>query len=113
MIIYLMFIAVAANHLGLVSAIEEKIDSDIPIVNCPKCLSFWSSLFYLLLDGSGLVYSLAASFFVSYLAIWTELAMGMLDHLYSMIYEKIYRDKTDTAATDAQDGDSDCAVSDV
>ena len=36
----------AVNHLGLIQAVEERIDKSIPIVNCHKCLSFWATLAY-------------------------------------------------------------------
>ena len=45
------FSAVAANHLGLVAAIERTIKHRLPIIGCPKCLAFWTSFGYGMLSG--------------------------------------------------------------
>lgn len=85
----LMFAFTAANHLGLVSKLESIIGHTIPIINCPKCSTFWSTLIYMLVVSHDIIGGIAMSFFFAYLAIWLELAMGVADCLYMDIYEKI------------------------
>ena len=96
----IVFVCVTMNHLGLIGKIEE-IMGEFPILNCPKCSSFWFSLIYCLLGmchGYGdIITSLAISFFASYSAIWLELLEGYIDTLYHKIYEQIY------SATDQSD----------
>lgn len=109
----IVFIATTANHLGLVSAIESAIKHKIWIVDCPKCLTFWSVLLYGIAtvpSGSPLglttaLHLIAISFLSSYLAIWLELAEGFIDLLYIKVYEKIYPPRDDDAPpADAGDG---------
>ena len=86
----IVFICVTANHLGLVKAIEETLHRELRIVNCTKCLSWWSSLVYSLVTSSELIPSLAISFLASYIAIWLELFEGFIDTLYQKLYDKIF-----------------------
>ena len=103
------FVCVAANHLGLISAIEKVIGFPLFIVNCPKCCTFWMTLFYLY--GGSFISIVAISFLNAWLATWLELGMGIIDTLYIYVYEKIYRDKDDTDTAGTEDGDSADAVS--
>lgn len=86
----IVFVCTAVNHLGLIKAIEDIIRKEIPVVNCPKCASFWATLTYLLLGTKGNLTEiplwLAISFLCSYLAIWLELIMYAIDTLYNRIY---------------------------
>ena len=88
----IVFVCVTANHLGLVKAIEDVSKKEIPILNCPKCCSFWCTLLYGLwfVGFSDLPLVLAISFLCSYLAVWLELAEGYIDTLYQKLYDKIY-----------------------
>ena len=36
--------AVLANHMGLIEAIERVVRHKLPIINCSRCLTFWSVL---------------------------------------------------------------------
>lgn len=101
----------AANHLGLIGAIEQKAGIELPVVNCAKCLSFWCTLFYMCVSGKGIVVSFAVSFLNSYLATWLELGMGYIDYLYIKCYDKIYNTTDDTSASDAYNGNSEGSVS--
>lgn len=87
--------AVLINHLGLIEAIEKVIRHKLPIVNCCKCLSFWSVLVYSLFS-IDIITSLAISFVSAYLAIWLELLCGFIDTLYNRCYENLYTKKTET-----------------
>ena len=114
-IVSIVFVCVTANHLGLVRKLEE-IMGELPIINCPKCLSFWCSLpcglWYLGFSDLPLV--LAVSFLASYSALWLELFEGYVDTLYTKIYTKIYTDyekinaeySDDKATTGANNGNT-------
>lgn len=76
----------ALNHLGLIAAVERVIRRSLPVVNCPKCLTFWSALTYQILTGCHPLQALAISLLCSYLAIWLELIMYAIDTLYNRLY---------------------------
>ena len=108
----IVFIAVTMNHLGLVKAIEDTIDRELRIVNCPRCLTFWSALAYSVITSRNAIASLAISFLASYTALWLELLEGYIDTLYINVYEKIYPNTdTDTPSSDSDDGHSYGSVS--
>lgn len=98
------FSVVAANHLGLVSAIERTVKHRLPIVNCPKCMSFWAVLGYGTLTDRGhpgdVPVLVAVALLAAWAAIWLELFMGFIDQLYLKLYDTIYP-TTDCADTDA------------
>lgn len=108
----IVFVSVTMNHLGLIEAIEEKIDKEIPIVECPKCCSFWCSLVYMLIVTHEPIKSLAVSFLSSYSALWLELIEVFVDSLYLRLYGKITTEHSDyTAASCADGGHSEGSVS--
>ena len=96
------FSVVAANHLGLIAAIERTVKHRLPIINCPKCMAFWSVLAYGLLtsaDNAGDIPGLvAAAFLAAWAAIWLELAMGFIDQLYLKAYDTVYPTENPTDA---------------
>lgn len=105
----ILFSATAVNHLGLVAAVEKVVRHRLPVLNCPKCLTFWSVLAYGGLSGDGIAahpsvlpWLVAAALACAYMAIWLELIMYAIDTLYNRIYGKIeYYDKEDgTGETD-------------
>lgn len=100
----IVFVCVTANHLGLVKAVETVIEYELPIVNCPKCLTWWSVLIYSLFTINNIVAVFAVSFLASYIAIWLELLEGFIDTLYLKLYEKIYSDTADNAPASDPDG---------
>ena len=97
----IIFVCVTMNHLGLIGKLEE-IWGKFPIIDCPKCSSFWCVLIYGLwsVGFSDIPLVLAVSFLSSYLAIWLELFEGYIDILYLRLYESIYKEN-DTPAADA------------
>ena len=132
----IVFACTAANHLGLVPAVEERIGRSIPIINCPKCFSFWATLAYCIATGSAvpstatvsggsaadaisglapIIHALAISFLAAWLAVWLELFMGIIDKLYIRIYEKTYPtpDNDDALAADADTQHPDSSLPDV
>ena len=97
----IVFTCTTMNHLGLISAVEGIIKRSLPVLNCPKCSTFWLTLAYSVCSGlaSTIPLLLAISFLASYLAIWLELLEGFIDSLYTKLYEIIYQPTDDTAAT--------------
>ncbi len=92
--------AVLANHLELIEAVEKVIRHEIPIVNCSKCLTFWSVLAYMLLTGHAVIACIATSFLCAWVATWIELLLGIIDHFYLRIYENFYSETTNAEDTE-------------
>lgn len=83
--------AVLVNYLGLIEAVEKVIRHKLPILDCPRCLTFWSVLLWLVINSTWhIAIIVATSFLASYLANWIELIFGLLDKLYEYIYKKNY-----------------------
>ena len=108
-IVALTFAAVAINHLGLIAAIEGIIKRKLWIIDCPKCLSFWSTLIYQIAAGDFFVGSVAISLTCAWLAIWLELGMGFTDLLFDKAYERIYPETTAADETSASTAHPDSA----
>lgn len=106
----IVFVCVTMNHLGLIGKLEE-IMGELPILNCPKCSTFWLTMLYMLIASRQVITSLAVSFLASYTAIWLELLEGYVDTLYLKMYGKIYKTSDDTPASDADNGYSAGSVS--
>lgn len=90
----IVFVCVTANHLGLVGAVEERIGFRLPIVNCPKCATFWLTTAYIVGEmGFSVIPQipmvLAVSFLASYSALWVELLEAYFDTFYLRLYGKI------------------------
>lgn len=94
----LMASATMANHMGLVDAVERVLGFGLPILNCPKCCTFWLTLLYTLLAGETVIHSVAISFLMAYLAYWFNLILGVADTLYNRIYESAFT--TEAAGTE-------------
>ena len=58
-VLMIVFACVAINHLGLVATIEGIVKRRLPVLNCPKCLSCWMVLAYLLLVGTAIIPAIA------------------------------------------------------
>ena len=108
-IAWIVVACTSANHLGLIAAVERVLHRRLPVVNCPKCLTFWSTLAYLLacfltgddalLRGGPIAaylpavpWMLAVSFLAAYSALWLELIMYFIDTIYNSIYDQISKD---------------------
>lgn len=101
----IVFAVTAANHMGLVDAIERTVGFKLPILNCCKCGSFWITLLYgfLFHFHVGAIAIVAISFSAALCAVWLELLMGFIDTKYYKAYERIY----DTSAFTEADGNKD------
>ena len=108
-IAWIVVACTSANHLGLIAAVESLLHRRLPVVNCPKCFTFWSTLAYLLAcfltGGDALLLGspvaallsaaprmLAVSFLAAYSALWLELIMYFIDTIYNSIYDQISKD---------------------
>lgn len=89
-VVMITFSCVAANHLGLVSAIEQTLHCRLHIVNCPKCFTFWSLVIYGIATREPPITIVAASFLFAYLATWLNLIFAVIDYLYNHIYDTLY-----------------------
>lgn len=96
----IMLCAVLVNHLGLIEAMEKVIGFKLPIINCCKCLTFWSVLFYISLPDLPKVEGLLTALLMAYGSIWTELLFGLIDLAYDQIYRKFF---TGQQAEDCKD----------
>ena len=109
-VVCLLFACVAVSHLGLVAAVERVTRHSIPIVGCPKCLSFWTVLAYGLMTGHHPIAWLAISFLCAWSALWLDLLMGASDWLYVRCYETIYDSAANAAPADTEPADADNAM---
>ena len=107
-VLMIVFSATAANHLGLVAAVESVVRHRLPIMNCPKCAAFWSvivygvavEIYFSLFTVHFYLTLFAAAFISAWLAVWLDLLMGIIDQLYIKLYDTIYP-TTDTPDADA------------
>lgn len=91
---------VLAINMGLVDAIEETLHYKFRVLNCCKCLTFWSTLIVGLFQRGGILASVATAFICAYLALWLDLALSYLSKYYNRWYEKINAE-ADEADTDS------------
>jgi hypothetical protein len=103
-VLLVIFGCVAANHLGFIEAVESVLKAELPVFNCPKCLTFWATLFTMF-PSHGLIMTFATAFAAAYAALWLELALGFIDKLYLSAYETFINNQhtDDKAATDETD----------
>lgn len=94
-------------QMGLSGEIQERLGVQSRVLSCPKCMTFWSVLAWMLCARAGLVLSVAASFICAYAALWAALILDGLTALYNHLYDTITK-TTDTSETpEAQPGDHD------
>ena len=96
--IVIMFCCVMSIHMGLTDAILGVCrlqDKPVPIITCPKCLSFHTVLWFMVFTGHLIIYSIAIAFLMSYAAIWLDLLLGLMDQRYEDIYDSITKDHND------------------
>ena len=76
-------------QMGLSEAIQDTLHIKFRIVSCPKCLSWWICMAYLLTHDYGIIVSVATSFICAYSALWLALLFDALAKLYNYAYTKI------------------------
>ena len=105
----IVFVCTAVNHLGLIQAIEALARHRLPVLNCIKCLTFWSISAYGFSVGFGsaeaAIKTLARAVLAAWSAIWLDLFMGIIDMLYVKVYDTLYptTNKTNTDTLSAND----------
>lgn len=89
-----MLIAVLFNHLGLAEIITFHSKKNV-ILNCSKCLTFWTTLGYsLFIIEQGVIPSLFYSFTLAYLALWVELLLNVLITITPKVMGKYIKPRT-------------------
>lgn len=81
-----MVVGVTAHHLGLAQEAAEVVKK---ISACPKCCTFWLSLFVLFYNGCDLFVSAALSMLVAYLSFYFGLILILLQKLYDWLWQKV------------------------
>lgn len=80
-----MMTAVMAQHLGLSDAVAKVVSK---VLKCPRCLSFWTVLFVLVMLGCDLIIAMGLSVLMAYLSIWIGLLLGKLNDLYDKLWRR-------------------------
>ena len=84
-------------HMGLADAICRVTKVRFWLLQCPKCLTFWCELLYLLIVARmPVLQSIAISFIMAYLALWIELCFGYVSRLYEILSDELYSTNTTT-----------------
>lgn len=87
-------------QMGLSNAIQEVLHINLPIVSCPKCLTWWTCFLFLVGYRYDLVLSVATSFIASYCALWLTMLYDALALLYNYIYEQITKTQGTSEASE-------------
>lgn len=85
-----MIVAVLAQHLGLTDAVASVTSK---ILRCPRCLSFWTVLFVLVILGCDLFIAIGLSVIMAYLSIWCGPLLIILNNLYDRLWQKVRKDE--------------------
>ena len=88
-------------QMGLSVVVQDALKFNSRILSCPKCLTMWVNLAYLLLRGYAPIESVAASFICSYCAMWLSLLYDAVACLYNLFYDTI-TEKTGSAEGSGQ-----------
>ena len=75
-------------QMGLSDAVQNVLRVHFRPLSCPKCLTFWLCLLYMLLSGVRVLDAVAASFLFSYVSLWLALALDALASAYNRLYEQ-------------------------
>ena len=84
--VLLMIVATVATHLGLSQAIGTVVTK---VCKCHKCLSFWLTLFGLIVAGCPVVIAALLSLLAAYVSNWLVLLLIKLNHLYELLWERL------------------------
>ncbi len=91
--------SVLFNHLGMAEAVTFGTKDNV-VINCTKCLTFWSTLAYMVTTHGMSVLAVFVPFTASYAALWIELSLNWLNFKYEAYYGKIHDDETDSTYKD-------------
>lgn len=85
-VILMMANAILSVHLGLSSAVSKIV---VKIMCCPKCLTFWSSLLFLMCTGCNIVVAVLLSLCSAYVSNWLTLLLVKLNKEYNELWQKL------------------------
>lgn len=94
--------AVLFNGLGLAEKITFHTKYNL-IINCSKCLTFWIVFINLLYDKVSFFNCFTIALTCSYLALWLELLLSLLNKIYNGINDKIYTTEKILPSTSSTD----------
>ena len=83
-----MVCATIAQHLVLA---EKNTQNNSQVMACPKCLSFWATLFVLLVNGCNILCAVGLSLFMAYIANWVGFANYGAEKLYEILWQRTTR----------------------
>ena len=89
-------------NMGLSEAIQEFFGIQSRLLSCPKCLTFWTTLAFLLISRCSFVLAVGGSFLFSYSALWADLGLSMLNKIYNELSEQLASPKTRQARRPAK-----------
>lgn len=95
------FVCVLAIQMGLIDAVGKLIRYEFRVLSCPKCLTFWVSLGWHLLNRRLVLDAVFASFLSSYAALWLCELYDAMAIAYNYVYEKIHTAAKDQPGPDA------------
>lgn len=84
----LMVVATISVHLGLPQAIASVVSK---VCKCHKCLTFWLTLFGLLVIGCPPHYAALLSLLSAYSSYWFSLLLVLLNKIYEKLWERLNR----------------------
>lgn len=82
----IMVVTTLVHHLGFPEAVARLV---LKVAKCPKCITFWVTLFGLVALGEELVVAVGLSFCMAYLSLWVTLLFGGITKLYNYIWQKL------------------------
>ena len=104
----IMLICVLANHLGLIEGVEGVIRTKLPIINCPKCSTFWFASTYMVITSDSIICAIVYALFLAYASIWMEMLFGLIDKQYDKLFAQIFGESSDGSSsshTDSPEGE--------
>ena len=81
-----MIVATLAVHLGLPDAIAKVVSK---VMQCHKCLTFWSTLIVLTYLGTDVFIAALLSIFAAYMSDWFGMLLVMLNKLSDQIWQRL------------------------
>ena len=82
----LMVVCTTAVHLGLPQAIGQVV---MKILKCHKCLTFWLTMFVLLICGCSLDLIVLLSILAAYASNWFAILLIVLQKIYTKLWERL------------------------
>lgn len=84
--------SVLFNHLGLAEELTFRTKKNV-VINCVKCCTFWCTFLYMILNETGFITAITIALILSYISLWIEVLLSILNKKYNEIAGKIYSDE--------------------